>query len=377
MQRFHGLIAKVTDTLASEMSRDAFVCMTTRACGRYCPLTKEHSMWKNLLLLLLFLTALAGCEKTPSQYAPLRSAESNQKITFAFTYQPQSTLAHVATVKGYFKEEGLDVQPLMREFGKEALQTVLDNKADFATVAETPVMFSGLRGDKIFVIANIEASTTNNAIVARKAAGIAVPSDLKGKRVGFTAGTTSDFFLDSFLTANGLARQDIQPIALKPDEMQDAIAAKNIDAVSTWNYPLTLIAHKLGNEAIVFYDRQIYTETFNIVAQQELVKTKPETVKRFLRALVKAEDFVAKNPEEAQTIMAAATKIDISLIRDVWDAFNYRVVLDQKLLLTLEDEARWAMKQKLTDKTEMPDYTSYIHTDSLRAVRPEAVSTSR
>ena len=232
-------------------------------------------------------------------------------------------------------------------------------------------------GGELNLNVNIEASTTNNAIVSRKAAGIKTPGDLKGKRVGFTAGTTSDFFLDSFLTANGLTRQDIQPVALKPDEMQEAMTAKNIDAVSTWNYPLTLIAQKLGSDGIVFYDRQIYTETFNIATQQDFVKANPETVKSFLRALLKAETFVSKNPDEAQAIMAAATKIDKSLIRDVWNAFNYRVVLDQKLLLTLEDEARWAIKNKHTDKTVMPDYASYIHSDSLRAVRPEAVSTSR
>ena len=254
---------------------------------------------------------------------------------------------------------------------------MLEGKADFATVAETPVMFSAFKGDKIFVIANIEASTTNNAIVAKKSAGITIAADLKGKRVGFTPGTTSDFFLDSFLTANGLARQDVQPIALKPDEMQDALITNKADAVSTWNYPLSLIAQALGKDAVLFFDRQIYTETFNITAQQDFVKSKPETVKRFLRALVRAEDFVAMNPDEAQTIMASATSIDKDLVRYVWNAFNYRVVLDQKLLLTLEDEARWAMRNRLTDKTEMPDYSSYIHSDSLHQVKPEAVSTKR
>ena len=180
-----------------------------------------HYWQKNLMgwalpLFILILATLAGCEKSPSQSAGQRSAEPDQQVTFAYTYQPQSTLAHVAVTNGYFKEEGLDVQPLMRAFGKEALQAVLENKADFATVAETPVMFSGLKGDKIVVIANIEASGKNNAVVARKSAGINVPGDLKGKRVGFTPGTTSDFFLDAFLTANGLTRQDIRPVALSP-----------------------------------------------------------------------------------------------------------------------------------------------------------------
>ena len=334
-------------------------------------------VWKTLPSLIIFMAALAGCDKSSPQYVEQRSADPHQNILFAYTYQPQSTLAHVAMTKRYFEEEGLRVQPLMYGFGKEALQAVLDNKADFATVAETPVMFSGLNGDKIVVIANIETSTTNNAIAARKGAGINSPGDLIGKRVGFTPGTTSDFFLDSFLTANGLTRQNIQPVALKPDEMLGAMTAHNVDAVSTWNYPLTLIAQKLGSEGIIFYDRQIYTETFNIATKQDFIKSNPETVKNFLRALLKAETFVATNPDEAQAIMAVATKNDKRLIHSLWNAFNYRVVLDQKLLLTLEDEARWAIKNKLTDKTVMPDYAGYIHTDSLRAVKPDAVSINR
>ncbi len=329
-------------------------------------------------MALMLIAALMGCQKSSSDNAEQQgAAEPRQKITIAYTNQPQSTLVHVAVAKGYFAEQGLDAQSLMHTYGKAALQSVIENKAVFATVAETPVMFNVLKGEKIFVIANIEASSMNNAIVARKDVGILVPGDLKGKRIGYTPGTTSDFFLDSLLTANGLTRQEIQPIALKPEEFQDAIMAKKIDAISTWNYPLTQISRLLGADGTIFYDREIYTETFNIAAQQDFVQKNPETVKRFLRALIKAEDFVAAYPDEAQTIMSAATKIDKSLIHEVWGVFNYQVVLDQTLLITLEDETRWAMKNKLTDSTDMPDYLSFIHLDSLKAIKPEAIRMSR
>ncbi|MEI7614003.1 MAG: NrtA/SsuA/CpmA family ABC transporter substrate-binding protein [Betaproteobacteria bacterium] len=329
-------------------------------------------MWKSILPLV-FIAALISCDNSSRDNTTKSNAGTRQKVTFAFTNQPQSTLPHIAMAKGYFLEEGLDVQPLMHTYGKAALQAVVENKADFATVAETPIMFSVLKGDKIFVIANIESSNKNNGLVARKDAGIVLPGDLKGKRIGFTPGTTSDFFLDSFLTANGFARRDIQPVALKPEEMLDALITKKIDAVSTWNYPLTQIKLTLGLNGVIFYDLQVYTETFNIVAQQEFVRKNPETIKHFLRALIKAEDFVAKNPGEAQSIMSAITKIDKGLIGDVWNAFNYKVVLDQTLIITLEDETRWAMKNKLTDKTVMPDYTGHIHLDSLKAVKPKAI----
>jgi len=333
-------------------------------------------MWKPLLALV-FILPLMSCQPSSPENAAPRGTEKLQKITVAYTFQPQSTLVHVAMANRYFAEEGLDAQPLMHTYGKAALQSVLENKADFATVAETPVMFSALKGEKIVVIANIESSNTNNAIVARKEAGISAPRDLKGKRVGFTPGTTSDFFLDSLLTANGLRRKEIQPVALNPEAMQEAITRKNVDAVSAWNYPLTQIRQQLGADGIVFYDREIYTETFNIAALQDYVSKNPEAVKRFLRALVKAENFVAQSPDEAQSIMSSATNIDKKLVSDVWQSFNYRVVLDQSLLITLEDETRWAMKNGLTEQMAMPDYASYIHPDALRAVKPDAVRMSR
>lgn len=333
-------------------------------------------MWK-ISLSLLFFALLTGCQKSPPENAAQPTAGPLQKITVAYTVQPQSTLVHVAVAKGYFTDEGLEVQPLLHTYGKAALQSVIDKKADLATVAETPVMFSILKGEKIFVLANIEASSMNNGVVARKDAGIAVPGDLKGKRIGFTPGTTSDFFLDSLLTASGLARQEILPVALKPEEMLDAVMARKVDAVSAWNYPLTQIRLQLGANGTIFHDQEIYTETFNIAAQQDFVRKNPEAVKRFLRALIKAENFVTQNPDAAQSIVAGATKIDKDLVREVWSAFNYHVLLGQTLLITLEDETRWAMRNKLAEQTVMPDYMDYIHLDSLRAVKPEAVRISR
>ncbi|MGC2166953.1 MAG: NrtA/SsuA/CpmA family ABC transporter substrate-binding protein, partial [Gallionella sp.] len=193
------------------------------------------------LLLSLLVIALCGCQKNSADGALQTSKGIPKKITVTYTYQPQSTLVHVAMAKGYFKDEGLEVEPIMRTFGRASLQTVLDGESNFATVAETPVMFSVLNGEKIYVIANIEASNLNNAIVARKSAGISVPADLKGKRIGYTPGTTSDFFLDSLLTVYGMKRNDVRPVELKPEEMFAAIESRQVDAVSTWNYPLTLI----------------------------------------------------------------------------------------------------------------------------------------
>ena len=333
-------------------------------------------MWKLLLVLYCMLT-LSGCEKPPVTAGTSGSTPARQKVTIALVNQPQSTLIFVAMKKGYFSDEGLDVQPLLQSFGKAALQTMIEGKADFATSAETPIMFSILRGDGIFVVANIETSTANDAVVARVDAGISKPADLKGKRIGFMPGTTIDFFLDSFLTAQGLTRQDITPVPLKPDEVLDALLAKKADAVAAWNYPLTQIKRQLGAQAVTFYDRQIYTEHFNIAAMQDFVRQNPQTVTALLRGLVRAQAFVDDHANEAQDIVAEAIKVEKDLVEEVWNVMNYQVRLDQSLTITLEDETRWAMKNKLTDQTVMPGYASFIYVDALKAVKPGAVRMDR
>lgn len=319
-------------------------------------------------LTLMCVATLVGCQKSPPQMK-----KPPQKITLAHATLAHCALVYIAMAKGYFTEEGLDVQPQIHTYGKSALDSVLAGKADLATVAETPVMFAVLKGEKIFIVANISNSNKDVAVIARRDNGISVPGDLMGKRIGYTPGTSGEFFMDSFFAANGIVRKDVNPIGLKPEEMVDALVTGKIDAAATWNLPLILLRKKLGDKGVTFFDKGIYTETFNITAQQEFVQKNPETIKRLLRGLIKAEKFAAASPDEAQILVATALTIDKSLMAEIWNDFDYRVNLSQTLLIALEDETRWAMSNHLVDQTKMPNYISYIHVESLKAVKPESV----
>ena len=45
--------------------------------------------------------------------------------------------------------------------------------------------------------------------------------------------------------------------------------------------------------------------------------------------------------------------------------------------MTLEDEARWAMREKLTEATTVPNYLNFIHVDALEDVKRESVTVIR
>jgi hypothetical protein len=116
---------------------------------------------RNVFVWLTVISALIGCRDSSLPNAAPGTPQALQKITVAYTFQPQSTLVHVAQAKGFFAGEGLEVQPLMHTYGKMALQSVIEqshftfgcrNARDVQRVWAT-----------IFVIATSKA-TRNNGV---------------------------------------------------------------------------------------------------------------------------------------------------------------------------------------------------------------------
>ena len=325
---------------------------------------------KTMLLLLqisALLLCLVSCKKQEKIVRP------PEKITIAYSTASNAILVYIAFAKGFFAEEGLEATPQPHAFGKLALNAVLEGKADLATVADTPIVLAVMSGRMITTLAVIQAANRDNAIVARHDRGIAKPADLKGRKIGATLGTSGNFFVDAFLIANGIDKEKVKIIDMKPDEMTAALDTGKVDAVSTFNPTANQLGKKLGNSAIVFFDESIYTESFCLAAEQAYVKKNPAAIKKVLRALIKAKTFVEKHDEEARRLVAEFIKIDKADLDEIWDIFTLKVALDQGLLVDFEAQTRWALKNKLTEGTSMPNYLDYIYFDGLQAVKPEAV----
>jgi NitT/TauT family transport system substrate-binding protein len=304
---------------------------------------------------------------------PQKPAGPPQTITIAYPKTMLSILPQIAFEKGYFAAGGLAVTPQLHEFGNPALQSVLEGKADLAVSADTPVMFAVVGGGKIHIVADIGKSRKAIAVVARKDKGISLPADLKGKRIGVAVGTTGDFYLDSFLLVRGIDRKDVKIIDMKPAEMPDALARGRVDAVSLWNPGLKQIEKALKDNGVSFYDEHLYSDTACLSAQQDFVRKHPEIIQKALKALVRAEAFVQQNPGESKRMIAEFTRMDKPAIEALWDLYRFRVALDQSLIVSLEDQTRWAIKNRLTQRKDMPNYLDFIYVDGLHAVSPESV----
>jgi len=295
-----------------------------------------------------------------------------EQVSIAFCSLPDATLANVAQARGYFRDEGLLVKPLTFTFGKPALQAVIDGRADFATVAETPLVFAVMGGHDVSIVATIHSSSRSHGIVARKDRGVLLPCDLAGKTIATPMGTSAHFFLEVYLVAHGIPLEQVKVVDVKPEEVVNALTNGRADAVCAFN-PFVVMAQKtLGEGGVTFYDEDIYRETFNMVGRPDLVKKNPALVRKVLRALVHAEEFVAAHRAEALDLVAKSTGYDRDLIEASCKGSVFSVTLDQPLVLALEDESRWATG-RFFPAAPLPNYLLNLDVDGLEAVQPQAV----
>lgn len=299
-----------------------------------------------------------------------------EKITLAAYAGGYGFLPFIAQDQGYFKENGLEVTLKEYDFGKTACDDMLAGKADIGTCADFVVTSYSFDNPDVRVLASIAKSNTDY-IVARIDKGINQPSDLKGKKIGFAPKTKAEYFLGKWLTYNSPDFQEILPVNLTPKEIVEAISNGDIDAASIWQPYAYEIQKRLGSQVKLWPGQSGQEFYYLMVSRKEWPTQHPDAARRFLKALIQAEYYTAKNPEAAKSFIARRFNYDTALMESLWPQNQLVVSLPQELLLAMADGAHWRINNKLTNKTNVPDYLNFIYFDALSAVKPEAITIIR
>jgi NitT/TauT family transport system substrate-binding protein len=322
-----------------------------------------NKMMKIMLLVsALFLTGPAGCSGEGERHSP----KDHVNTVIAVTPWPASAGLYVAQEKGYFKDEGLDVAFHSYISGHLGLDAAISGKAHFATVGDTPIARAVIEGKPVAVVATLCEINRAVLIVARKDRGILSPEDLRGKRIGVVVGTTADFFLNIFLTTSYIPRTEVRIVGLETEEVVNALARGEVDAVSTW-FPHTLAASdRLGDKGIVLEDPSIYKMTWNIMASKDFAGNHPDRVRKVLRAILRANRFIVERPEEARALTSKHLGEGSGRIEKEWDDYRFTAALDQSLLLNLEDQARWMIGEGAGESRRPPNFMKFIDMEGLK-----------
>ena len=226
-------------------------------------------------------------------------------------------------------------------------------------------------GKPFSIVATMATSRGGNRLIARGDRAIRSAADLKGKRLGFIRGTSAHFFADNFLTFSGLRQQDLTLVALDPARAPEQLASGEVDVAGLYN-PHGLRAFELlGDKAVQLHVPQLYTVTMNLVAQAGLGDG---DVRKVLRALERALVLMRQHPQVAQMIVGRKLQLEPPVLQTMWSDYEFRLVLDQALITTLESESRWAVREGLVENKTMPNYLDLVRDAPLRSIDRRAVT---
>jgi ABC-type nitrate/sulfonate/bicarbonate transport system substrate-binding protein len=300
-------------------------------------------------------------------------AQDTGKVVLGWAANLQTAPIVVAIEKGYFRDEGLDVQSVRFVTGREALEALLGGQLDLGFMAEFPPVIGALREQQFRVVTTL-SDYSGNRIIGTANGGFTGIRDLEGKKIGTTLGSNNDYFTQLVLRKYGVKATVVN---VAPADIVPALARGDIDAGVPFPdfYQKARTALGSNYRDVVSKD---YVAWFVVAASMDLLNKRPGDLKKFLSALIKADEFIKANPVEAQELLAKEMTglADLAQIKTMWPEAGYRVGLNDKLLDLMVDEGKWILDRGLIKgvKADPSVFRQYIADGPMKALDQSRVT---
>lgn len=192
-------------------------------------------------------------------------------------------------------------------------------------------------------------------LVGRRSAGIETLADLKGKRVIVPRRTSANYFLVAMLETVGLSEDDVELVPLPRaadvkeslDLMSDALLRGEADVIAIWEPEPEDAIRQLGDDAIVFQDRNVYREIFNLHATATALADpeKRRSIVAFVRAVADATAALREDPARYWPQISPVIGYTEAQIADGWPEMEFPVEIVPDMLDVLETEEVWVAKE--------------------------------
>lgn len=270
-----------------------------------------------------------------------------QPLTIAVSRGPVSLPVLVADARQFFAQEGVDVRTLKCSSGRECLKLMSEGLADAATAAELAVVLASGERSELSIIATLSTSSHQIKLIARRSAGIQAPADLAGKRIGTVMGTSAQYFLVNWLLFHGIEPRKVSVQPVPPDQLATELASGRLDAIAIWEPLASGAMQDLRGDGLALPNPRVYLQHFSLVTTRKQLGQREDQLLRLLRALLRAQQFIADEPAKARQVLATRLGLSAAEAEQNFAEHDYRVRLDQSLANTLSAEARWATREGL------------------------------
>lgn len=312
---------------------------------------------------------LTGCggQKEPAK-APDKKVDL-KPVSLAMLRLTSSAPLFIGLEKGFFKEQGIDLQVEWFDAAQPIAVATASNKVDVGATGITASLYNMIAsGQKLTIVADKgreEKGYPSSTLVVRKDLydeGIKTLTDLKGKKIGITQkGSTFQYMIGRMLEEKGMSVNDVEIVPLgKLSSIMASLEGKQIDA-AILNEPNPTKAEKAGyGKAILPVGDVIAYQTSGIFFSPDLNKNE-ELGTKFMKGYIKSCNYYydavlakkdgktvsGKNYDEVIAIIAKYTSMPTS---DIELGLPY-IDRDGKLLAEdIDTQINWYTKHKLLEK---------------------------
>jgi NitT/TauT family transport system substrate-binding protein len=301
-----------------------------------------------------------------------------EPLTLAVSRGPVSLPVYVAQAKGLFADEKLELVLRDCSSGRACFQLMADGAADVATAAELLMALASYQRSDLAIIATLSASSQQIKLVARRSAGVQQAEQLRGKRIATVGGTSAQYFLDSWLVFSGIDPAGVTTVPLLPEQLLGAMQARQVDAMAIWEPLASAAVAALGADALALPSPRVYTQHFVLAAQRRTIGQREPELLKLLRALVRAQQAIARDPAAAKALLQARLGMSAEAADTALLEHDFRIRLDQSLVSTMDGQSRWAASQGMVGAASRPaNLLHSIEPALLRTVAPGAVGLVR
>ena len=295
--------------------------------GKQRELRPQRSMSLFAGLLILAVLALGACSSDSDD-----ADRSRVSVSLALDWFPNSNHAgiYAALENGYFDDEGLDVNVYTPADPALVLQSVGAGRDDFGISYQTDLLQARNAGVPVVSITGIVQHPLNS-VMALKSSGITRPSDLHGLKVGYPGIPSNEGLLATMLESDGLTMDDVELVDIG-FALTQSLAAGSVDAIvgAYWTHE-SIVLDLEGLPVNVMRMEDWGVPDFYelvLVASEETVQGRPETVQKLVRALSRGFEYALANPQTSmdilvdrggETVLEDVERQGVELLLPMWD----------------------------------------------------------
>ena len=239
---------------------------------------------------------------------PGKEVGGADKIRISVTNPNMSFLpSGVALKKGFFKDEGLDIE-IIRMNVPNIITALVTGDIGY-TLLFGSVVRGALRGMPMRALASLLDGSTH-ALVARPE--YKSGKELKGKTVGIgNFGGTDEVAGRMMLKSFGLdTEKDLRFVALGPDRARLAGLKEGLVDVAVIAPPGDALGRQMGFNVLLRAYEVFSFPFIGIGANLKTIKDKPDEVKKVVKAMVRANRFIREDKEGAVRILMEWGKVE-------------------------------------------------------------------